>query len=233
MDIVTESELAAMIMMSGGSGVIQPLSVTQNGRYDAPAGVDGFNPVIVNVPNDFTLSDAANLLTIAEYVMGDSMVAIKVKENGGRQVSIDMNYSKPITIHDNYLFYTVWYYKNVPFLAIPNRIITQKQIDYYKGTNKIYVREIDVYKNAQFTASEPPESYSQSGTSTISMACTMDISLFNEDGQSTGHGEYDYSNTINISLFQYTTSLGAVLTDQNNLSLLGETLSNFYSDFNL
>ena len=111
--------------------------------------------------------------------------------------------------------------------------ITQKQIDYYKGTNKIYVREIDVYKNAQFTASEPPESYSQSGTSTISMACTMDISLFNEDGQSTGHGEYDYSNTINISLFQYTTSLGAVLTDQNNLSLLGETLSNFYSDFNL
>lgn len=53
MDIVTESELAAMVMMSGGSGVIQPLSVTQNGKYDAPAGVDGFNPVDVNVPDRY------------------------------------------------------------------------------------------------------------------------------------------------------------------------------------
>ena len=42
---------AAMIMMSGGGANIQPLTVTQNGRYDAPAGVDGFNPVVVNVPS--------------------------------------------------------------------------------------------------------------------------------------------------------------------------------------
>ena len=37
----------------GGSGVIQSLTVTQNGRYDAPAGVDGFNPVLVNVPDRY------------------------------------------------------------------------------------------------------------------------------------------------------------------------------------
>lgn len=37
----------------GGSGVIQPLTVTQNGRYDAPAGVDGYNPVDVNVPDRY------------------------------------------------------------------------------------------------------------------------------------------------------------------------------------
>ena len=37
----------------GGSGVIQPLTVTQNGRHDAPAGVDGFNPVDVNVPDRY------------------------------------------------------------------------------------------------------------------------------------------------------------------------------------
>ena len=43
---------AAMIMMSGG-GVIQSLSVTQNGPYEAPKGVDGFNPVIVNVPDRY------------------------------------------------------------------------------------------------------------------------------------------------------------------------------------
>lgn len=45
---------AAMIMMSGGgAAVIQSLSVTQNGPYEAPKGVDGFNPVIVNVPDRY------------------------------------------------------------------------------------------------------------------------------------------------------------------------------------
>ena len=41
---------AAMIMMSGGNANIQSLTVTQNGQYNAPEGVSGFNPVIVNVP---------------------------------------------------------------------------------------------------------------------------------------------------------------------------------------
>ena len=34
----------------GGSANIQPLTVTKNGKYDAPEGVNGFNPVLVNVP---------------------------------------------------------------------------------------------------------------------------------------------------------------------------------------
>lgn len=42
---------AAMIMMSGGGVNIQPLSVTENGSYEAPEGVDGYNPVNVNVPS--------------------------------------------------------------------------------------------------------------------------------------------------------------------------------------
>lgn len=41
---------AAMIMMSGGNPVIQPLTVTKNGQYEAPDGVDGYNPVIVDNP---------------------------------------------------------------------------------------------------------------------------------------------------------------------------------------
>lgn len=40
--------------VNGGKGAnIQPLSVTQNGPYEAPKGVDGFNPVIVNVPDRY------------------------------------------------------------------------------------------------------------------------------------------------------------------------------------
>ena len=36
----------------GGTKVIKPLSVTKNGSYEAPEGVDGYNPVNVNVPSE-------------------------------------------------------------------------------------------------------------------------------------------------------------------------------------
>ena len=35
---------------SGGSATIESLSVTANGTYTAPSGVDGYSPVVVNVP---------------------------------------------------------------------------------------------------------------------------------------------------------------------------------------
>ncbi len=42
------------VLKSKGSGeaepAIEPLEVTENGTYDAPAGVDGYSPVTVNVP---------------------------------------------------------------------------------------------------------------------------------------------------------------------------------------
>ena len=37
----------------GIPAIIQSLTVTQNGKYIAPKGVDGFNPVIVNVPDRY------------------------------------------------------------------------------------------------------------------------------------------------------------------------------------
>lgn len=33
----------------GGSGVIEPLTITENGTYEAPEGVEGYSPVVVNV----------------------------------------------------------------------------------------------------------------------------------------------------------------------------------------
>lgn len=45
---------AAMIMMSGGSpAVIQPIIITENGKYEAPEGTDGYNPVNVSVPDRY------------------------------------------------------------------------------------------------------------------------------------------------------------------------------------
>ena len=45
---------AAMIMMSGGSpAVIQPIIITENGKYEAPEGTDGYNPINVSVPDRY------------------------------------------------------------------------------------------------------------------------------------------------------------------------------------
>ena len=47
------SFIAGYILGLGeGGGNIQPLTVTQNGQYNAPEGVGGFNPVTVNVPKN-------------------------------------------------------------------------------------------------------------------------------------------------------------------------------------
>ena len=40
---------ARSVQWGGGEAVIQPLSVTQNGTYNPPSGVDGYSPVTVNV----------------------------------------------------------------------------------------------------------------------------------------------------------------------------------------
>ena len=52
---------AARIMMSGSPvmPVIEPLVITSNGKYTAPVEVDGFNPVIVNVPDRYDEGYAA------------------------------------------------------------------------------------------------------------------------------------------------------------------------------
>ena len=47
------AEEAAMIMMSGGA-VIQPITITKNGTYTAPSGIDGYSPISVGVPDRYT-----------------------------------------------------------------------------------------------------------------------------------------------------------------------------------
>ena len=45
---------AAMIMMSGGSPpVINPITITENGHYEAPEGIAGYNPIDVKVPDRY------------------------------------------------------------------------------------------------------------------------------------------------------------------------------------
>lgn len=65
-DTYKPSEMAAAITaISGGGGepVIEALSVTSNGTYTAPDGVDGYSPITVNVPQDGSPPDEAFVIT--------------------------------------------------------------------------------------------------------------------------------------------------------------------------
>lgn len=67
------AEEAGWIMMSGcGDPVIQPLSVTENGTYTVPEGVDGYSPVYVNVKSgSLSLDEIKNLRNLATVTIGD------------------------------------------------------------------------------------------------------------------------------------------------------------------
>ena len=58
---VPSGMVEAINNISAGSGgtpaVIQPLTITANGTYAAPSGVDGYSPVIVNVPTNTVSPD--------------------------------------------------------------------------------------------------------------------------------------------------------------------------------
>ena len=64
------SEMAAAItaISGGGEPVIEALSITSNGTYTAPDGVDGYSPVTVNVPQDGGPPESAFVISeIADY----------------------------------------------------------------------------------------------------------------------------------------------------------------------
>ena len=59
------SEMAAAItaISGGGEPVIEALSITANGTYTAPDGVDGYSPVTVNVPQDGSPPESAFVIS--------------------------------------------------------------------------------------------------------------------------------------------------------------------------
>lgn len=223
---------AAMIMMSGGGKVIQPLTITANGSYEAPEGVNGFNPVLVNVPSGFTLYDAANLPTIAEYTAGNSKLKLNLRENGYQSISISMGNYSPINYYNYHQIYSVWYYKNTPFLAVPTGGVLQKQIDYRTGSKAIYIFEIDLYKDYKFTAPVLPDKHSQSTSVSLKYTYTYDATTFDEDGSQLGHSEYGQSGSTGIYPFRTYGSYGSPLMSiEENPSEYTEFLTGFCLDF--
>ena len=61
-DTYKPREMASAIRNLPGTGVLQNLSVTENGNYTPPSGVDGFNSVSVAVPGGFGAGDEGKVI---------------------------------------------------------------------------------------------------------------------------------------------------------------------------
>ena len=63
-------------ILTGSDPVIQPLSVTANGTYTAPEGVDGYSPVTVNVPADGSSEGGGMAVAAAEVTPSANSLTI-------------------------------------------------------------------------------------------------------------------------------------------------------------
>ena len=81
---IDNGKIVARSVQWGSSAVVQPLSVTQNGTYNPPSGVDGYSPVTVNVSGiTYTFADDGNGNITITAVPGDSVELVATDDGNG------------------------------------------------------------------------------------------------------------------------------------------------------
>lgn len=84
---------ARSVQWGGGEPTIEPLSVTANGTYTAPLGVDGYSPITVNVPESSAVVQSLTVTQNGTYsppsgVDGYAPVVVNVSGGGGGDVPL-------------------------------------------------------------------------------------------------------------------------------------------------
>lgn len=81
---ISNGKLEARSVQWGDGTVVQPLSVTQNGTYNPPSGVDGYSPVTVNVSGiTYTFADDGNGNITITAVSGDNVELVATDDGNG------------------------------------------------------------------------------------------------------------------------------------------------------
>ena len=71
-DLIQVSNLATEISNIQGGGTVEELTITSNGTYNPPTGIDGYAPVVVNVPQDGAPSaNDLNITGDCEYMFSN------------------------------------------------------------------------------------------------------------------------------------------------------------------
>lgn len=105
------SEMAAAITAISGAAepVIEALSVTSNGTYTAPDGVDGYSPITVNVPQDGSPPDEAFVISGGcQYRFANNGWNWFMEQYGDRITTKDIS-------NANYMFFGSTQLVNIPF----------------------------------------------------------------------------------------------------------------------
>lgn len=114
---------------SGTAPVIQPLNVTENATYIAPTGVDGYSPVVVNVPSKEPVTEELNVTSNGTYTPGSgvdgySKVTVNVPTGGNTDMEDNLikgtatNYSNHrVTSVATYFFFSQ---SNLKSVDLPN-----------------------------------------------------------------------------------------------------------------
>ncbi len=62
-DLLTLDQMPTEISNIQGGGTVEELTITSNGTYNPPTGIDGFAPVVVNVPQDGSPPESAFVIS--------------------------------------------------------------------------------------------------------------------------------------------------------------------------
>lgn len=140
---------SAEVNVSGGTPTIEPLSVTANGTYTAPSGVDGYSPVTVNVSGGGGSSD-----TVTGTFTFDTAGAhdITIPYTGsGHILDLLIVPVEGVENPEGDFFNTIWYRGILAFLATKNN---PSSVPDYESTgrnkNKAYLNIL--YKSSSSTA---------------------------------------------------------------------------------
>lgn len=121
-------------IQGGGGGVIEELTITSNGTYNPPTGIDGYAPIVVNVPQDGSPPESAFVLSgdcsyrfanggwnwfINEY--GDKISTRDITDASNmfyyfnmENIPFELNFKSNNEININYLFFNCQKLTTIP-----------------------------------------------------------------------------------------------------------------------
>lgn len=175
---------------------IQSLSVTENGTYTAPSGVDGYSPITVNVSGGGTPTEC----TVNTY-SGNSLTSAAVYSQKARPIftfygitsltSVDLSHCTNMTTLTNNAFYTATGLATVTFPST----ITTMNVNAFRGCE-------------DFNCASLPTGLETLGTSVFRDCDSLSITAL--PSGLTSLGQYTFQNCANLGISSFPSGITSI-----------------------